>query len=102
MARVIVPVARSLARHGIPVVNAVFGPHPRVRSRAIAQFARLPRPATSDENAVRAFLELLQRERIDYVIPCNDSSLRFVAQHYASIALIATPACPSPEVILRV
>ena len=76
--RIVIPIARSLHRQGIPVLAAAFGASARaVRSRAVQQFFRIDEGADSRA----AVLDLLHRFSIDWVIPSNDSALSFLAAH---------------------
>lgn len=96
--RVAVPVARSLARRGIPVFWAGLGCEYRpVRSRAIKQFFSLPEMDISDPGLFQQLVELIKREGIDYLIPCNDSSLRYLSYHHEALSKYAKPACPRAD-----
>jgi protein-tyrosine-phosphatase/predicted ATP-grasp superfamily ATP-dependent carboligase len=100
--RVVVPVARSLHRQGIPVLAAAFGPdaHP-VGSRAVKRFLSIDNCADSHAR-VRAVSHLIRRESVDWVIPSNDSGMAFLAAHYDEFRAAARLACPPPAVTARV
>src|SRR5579885_335754 len=100
--RVVAPVARSLHRQGVPVLAAAFGPDaPPVRSRAIQRFFWIDGGADSDAG-VRAALDLIRRESVDWVIPSNDSAMALLAAHYDHFRTAARLACPPPAVTARV
>ena len=102
-ARIVVPVARSLARRGIPVFCAGLATgERRIRSRAITQVFSFHKLQANSAQLLDAFLGTLLREKIDYIMPCGDSTLRFLADHFDSISQFARPACPHPAVVNRV
>lgn len=97
--RIVVPIARSLHRQGIPVLVAAFGAAARpVRSRAVQQFFRIDDGAES-RASVQTVLDLLQRFSIDWVIPSNDSALAFLAAHYDELRTVSMLACPHPAAV---
>ena len=101
--RVAVPVARSLAHRGVPAFCVGFGPDQQpIRSRAISRSFSLPALTGDGKDLLDDFVAMLQRENIDYLMPCNDSSLRFIAAHFDAISQVARPACPGPIAIRRV
>ncbi len=100
--RVVVPVARSLHRQGIPVLAAAFGSDARpVRSRAVKRFFSIGDCADLHAR-VRAVSDLIRRESVDWVIPSNDSGMAFFAAHYDELRAAARLACPPPAVTARV
>ena len=95
--RIVVPVARSLARHGIPAFCGGLGAgQSHVRSRAIKRFFSFPAMQANNGQMLHAFLSTLVRDQIDYVLPTSDSTLRFLAQHFDVISQIARPGVLTP------
>ncbi|WP_447977177.1 arsenate reductase/protein-tyrosine-phosphatase family protein [Candidatus Nitrospira bockiana] len=101
--RIVVAVARSLARCGVAVDVAAMSPHaPSISSRAIRRFVRLPSP---EADPLFFFASLLQRVvgfEYDRVIPASDTALSVIAEHFETVAEIAPPACPAPGIVRRV
>ncbi len=101
--RIAVPVARSLAKRGIPVVQAAVGAsEPPMGSRVIRRSFSFPELDPSCKGLPQPFVEMLQRERIDYIVPCGDPSLRLVAEHFDELSSYSRLACPNPTVIERI
>ena len=101
--RVAVPIARSLAGHGIPVdVAALATSAPGLRSRAIRHVVCLPNNADSPAEFIDALSGYVQRESVDMLIPTSDTALMLVARHYERLKPLLHLACPPPEVIARV
>lgn len=101
--RVAVPVARSLARHGVPVLCARFGREQRkIHSRAIQRCFSFDEIGFDDPRVPKQFLEAVDWEPIDYLMPCDDSSLRCIAQHYAIVSKCVKLGCPDAAAIIRV
>ena len=74
--RITTPVARSLARHGIPVDVATFSTIERnVGSRAIRNFWQVPDPEISSPAFVDALRTLVRENHHDMLIPANDLAL---------------------------
>jgi protein-tyrosine-phosphatase/predicted ATP-grasp superfamily ATP-dependent carboligase len=100
--RITVPVARSLHRHGIPVEVATFqSEEPRLRSRAIRNFHRLPAKGQPAEFAA-ALLSLIRETQADMMLAAGDPSLAAMAEHYDQLAPLLHVGCPSPRVVERV
>jgi protein-tyrosine-phosphatase/predicted ATP-grasp superfamily ATP-dependent carboligase len=92
--RIIVPIARSLHRQGIPVLVAALDSEARIiRSRAVPRSFRV-------ENS-SALLDLIRRENVDWVIPSSDSALALVAR-YGELSQAAMLSCPPPAAVARV
>lgn len=101
--RVIVPVARSLANRGIPVLQAWLGAADLpIASRAIRRSFSFPEFDSAGRGLPDRFVEMLRRERIDYIVPCGDPSLRWVAENFDELSRYSRMACPNPTVIQRV
>ena len=101
--RLAVPIAHSLNRRGIPVVCAFFGPEQQpVRSRAIRQNLVFGLLDVTDSDLLQELILTMEREGIDYLLPCNDSAVGYVVHHYASLHESIKLGCPAPEILLRV
>lgn len=101
--RVVIPVARSLWRKGVPVLAAGLHEEFRpVRSRAVLRSFPLAEGATSARQKLDRLCELVSRERVDFLIPSNDSALLFVADHYDELRALTTLACPGPAAVRAV
>lgn len=100
--RLVVPVARSLWRRGIPVLVATLGTEsPPLQSRAIKQFHRLTVEG-EPESPMDRLLRLIDSEQADWLVPTSDSTLLFVAEHYSRLSQSILPACPDAATILTV
>ena len=97
--RIVVPVARVLARHGIPVNVAAEHPSPALRSRSIRQFVALPAPAQDPDGFCRALRAHLETGSYDFVVFTNDTLLNCIHPWHAELNRFAHLACPPPEAI---
>jgi protein-tyrosine-phosphatase/predicted ATP-grasp superfamily ATP-dependent carboligase len=108
--RVAVTIARSLHQHGIPVhVAALSDDEPRVTSRAVRSFLRLPSPQQKPDDFRTALVDIVRVHEIDMILPSNDSALMGLAQGYAEIVERLSGmghdihlGCPRPEVVHQV
>lgn len=101
--RVIVTVARSLHRRGIPVTIATLSPKdPRFSSRAIRKSVRLPGHQHGPSEFRETLSTLIRTEQFDMLIPCSDTAMAMVAQHYESLSMLLHVACPPPHIVKRV
>jgi len=101
--RVSVPLARSLQAHDIPVhVASLSADEPRLSSRAIRSFTRLPNLSEAPEETRDALSQLIVSEHIDMVIPTSDTTLTALFHDYDHLRDLAHLACPSPAVACRV
>jgi len=101
--RITTPVARSLARHGIPVDVATFSTIERnVGSRAIRNFWHVPDPEISSPAFVDALRAVVRENHHDMLIPANDLALSAIVEHYDSFKNLVHIACPPPEITRRV
>lgn len=100
--RIVVPVARSLWRRGIPVsVATLETDSPPLQSRAIERFHRLMVEGQA-ESPIDRLLRIIDTEGADWLLPTSDSSLLFVADHYAQLSPSIKLACPDAQTILTV
>ena len=101
--RITVPIAHSLFRKGIPTFSAFFTTeqHP-IRSRAIKRSVDLAPLQSSNSQLLDALINVIEDEDIDYLVPCNDSSLHYILRHYDVLSENCTVGCPAPEILLKV
>ncbi len=99
MARIVVTIARSMHRHGIPVdVASLVSLWPHPKSRAIRQYRHFPRPDLDAAGFVSQVREFIQRYGHDMVIPADDQALAALTEHYYDLNDLAHIACPPPEI----
>lgn len=98
--RVVLTIARSLRRHGIPSLVALHpGSADWAPSRAVERVVRLPSDAARRGDALVA---LVRETGASWVVPCTDSALLLLAAEYDRLAALATVGCPRPDVLLGV
>ncbi|MGI8507852.1 MAG: hypothetical protein ACR2MQ_00845, partial [Gemmatimonadaceae bacterium] len=98
--RVVVTIARSLAKQGVRCIVAVTpGQKFSVRSRAIDDVVYLEGPPAV---AGAMLVQLVAHEGAAWVVPCTDGALVIVAQVYDELTRITSVGCPRPEVVQRV
>lgn len=98
--RVVVTVARSLARHGARCIVAVTpGQRFSVRSSAVEYVTQLE---GSPAAAGAMLVMLASAERAAWIVPCTDGALTIIAQVYDELARITAVGCPRPEIVQRV
>ena len=100
--RVVASLARPLAGRGIAVYVAHEAGAPAVRSRSLRGEQWLPDLPPSDARVVDAVLEIARTTGCDVLIPCNDSTLAFVARHEGALRAALRVEAPSADVIRRV
>jgi protein-tyrosine-phosphatase/predicted ATP-grasp superfamily ATP-dependent carboligase len=94
--RVMVPVARNLRAHGIPVHGACGGPSSRrIRSRAFRSFTWL---GTDNDppSYFAALSEVIRKRNIDTVMPCGDDVLLALAPHDEALRQMVRYCGPTP------
>ena len=96
-ARIALPIARSLNRHGIPVWIAGIKNASKPRSRAVKGFICLPDSAT--EEFATVLLEHIEKQKFDMLIPISDSALVAISRCYEKIRNRIHVACPPPDVL---
>ncbi len=96
--RIVVPIARSLHRNGVPVDVVDFNLASRIRSRAIRDFRRIPRPDLDPAQFVQQLQTFIRHGRHDMVVPADDQALVAIAEHYDEFKDLAYIACPPPEI----
>ena len=101
--RISVAVARSLHRHGIPVEVASFlATEPKLRSRAIRSFHRLPRKDLHPAKFLDSVLALVRERGFDTVLAAGDPALSALAEHYDRLSPLLHVGCPPPAIVERV
>jgi len=96
-------IARSLHRRGIPVTIATSSlKGPRLSSRAIRRFVRLPSHQHRPDEFIAALSALIRSEKFDMLIPSSDSALIALTQHYEYLSTLLHVACPPPHIVKRV
>jgi predicted ATP-grasp superfamily ATP-dependent carboligase len=98
--RIIVPIARSLRRHGVPVDVASFRGSPGVFSSAINECRSLPRPDLDRKEFVRQLRRFIVERGHDMLIPTDDWMLTAVVEHYDDLADLLHVGCP-PSAVTR-
>lgn len=93
-------VVRSLGRHGIRVHAAPFNfRSPALASRYIDRIHRIPRYVGSGEAWCEAVVELLERERFDFVVPVDDRNVLCFQRFRGRLEGLSRIAIPSDEAI---
>ena len=100
--RIIVPVARSLSRQGVPVDVASFPPIRRIPSNAISESRTLTPPHIDNEAFIRQLRSLILERRHDMLIPVDDWMMKAVIGHYDELAALVHVVCPPPRIADRV
>jgi predicted ATP-grasp superfamily ATP-dependent carboligase len=101
--RIAITIARSLHRQSIPVDAAALSAHdPWLASRAIRNFFRLPNPRHAPHEFIAALSKRIRAAQFDMLIPCSDSALVAIAQHYQHLSRLLHPGCPAPHIVHRV
>ena len=98
MPRIIVPVARSLQRHGVPVDVASFLSAPRIPSSAIRESINIPRPDVDRKEFVKQLRRFITERGHDMLLPTDDWMLTAVVEHYDDLADLLHVGCPSPAI----
>jgi protein-tyrosine-phosphatase/predicted ATP-grasp superfamily ATP-dependent carboligase len=102
--RIAIPIARLLRdRCGVSVdVASVSAFDPKLSSRAIRDFVRLPDFASSPENFSIALRSLVRERNHDMLIPVQDAAMAAIGRDYGPLAAVLHVACPPPHIIERV
>ena len=67
--RIVIPIARSLHNHGVAVDVVNFNLHPRIRSRAVREFRRVPRPDLDRTGFVEQLQGFIRRGGTTWCFP---------------------------------
>jgi len=97
--RIVVPVARSLQRHGITVDVANFVSHRRIFSRAIRRSISISAPERAPAAFKNEMHDLIQQGGYDMLIPVDDQALLALIENYEEFTQLAKIACPAPEIV---
>jgi predicted ATP-grasp superfamily ATP-dependent carboligase/protein-tyrosine-phosphatase len=101
--RVVVTVARSLHRCGIPViVVGLSAEEPQPVSNAIRSFVRLTHHREGRDKFLADLSSLIERERCSMLMPSSDTGLTVVADHYEQLASLLHVGCPPPAIVRQV
>jgi len=101
--RIVIPLARSLHAHGVPVdVAALTAGAPRVVSQAVRRWSRLPDSPECGDLLVAAILDHTERYGYDLLIPASDTALSVIAGHYDVLAQSVRLDCPEPSAVVNV
>jgi len=98
MPRIVLPIARSLRRHGVPVDVASFQSAPRILSTAICESRNIPRPDVDRREFVKQLRGFVEERGHDMLIPADDWMLTAVVEHYDDLAGLLQVGCPPPAI----
>ena len=100
--RIVVPVARNLAAHGIPVHTAYIGRGRHLRSRALQSCTRLPDEEADPAAFFESLRQLISDRDIDTVMPCGDECLSALAGHDEELRALVHYCAPSADATLKI
>ncbi|MEP6886700.1 MAG: ATP-grasp domain-containing protein [Nitrospirales bacterium] len=101
--RIVVNIARSLHRRGVPVdVASTLSDAPALRSNAIRQCLMLPDPRREPALSHAVLFEYICSHHYDQLIPASDTALALVADYYAELSELLHVTCPPPDIVQRV
>lgn len=100
--RIVLTVARSLHRHGIPVDVATCVRSVPMRSSAIRHSFHLPYPNDDPLAFLAELRTVLQPGSHELLIPCDDLAIAAIMEHYSDISGLVRIACPPPEIMRQV
>ncbi len=96
--RAFLAVIRSLGRRGLTVHVGWHSPDSvALHSKYVARVHDIPRYSQDREDWKEALTGVLERERFDLVIPCNDRTLMPLHAHRAELGRLASLALPNEE-----
>jgi predicted ATP-grasp superfamily ATP-dependent carboligase/protein-tyrosine-phosphatase len=99
---VVVAVARSLDRQGIPVTFAHVDKGKTPPTRAIRDSVQLPSYRDAPGEFIDTLCRAIEAGGHDMLIPCSDPGLAVVLEHYDRLSSLLHVGCPRPEVVRRV
>jgi protein-tyrosine-phosphatase/predicted ATP-grasp superfamily ATP-dependent carboligase len=99
---VVVAVARSLHRQGIPVTFAHVDGGGMPASRAFHNSVRLPSYRVAPEEFIDSLCAVIESQGHDMLIPCSDPGLAAALEHYDRLSSLLHIGCPPPEIVRSV
>jgi predicted ATP-grasp superfamily ATP-dependent carboligase len=98
--RIVLPIARSLHRHGIPVdvADCVDAPRIASRSRSVRKFVRIPYPPYGIDAFVTKLRHFVVQYGHDMLIPADDTALAATIERYDDFKDLVQIACPPPGI----
>jgi protein-tyrosine-phosphatase/predicted ATP-grasp superfamily ATP-dependent carboligase len=100
---VVVAVARSLHRQGIPVTFAhVEGRGQAPATRALANSVVLPSYRKTPQEFIDALCGVIESQGHDMLLPCSDPGLAAALEHYDRLSSLLHIGCPTPEIVRSV
>ena len=100
---VVLAVARSLSRRGIPVIfSDVSGRRSCPPSRAIRDAVLLPNHRKAPDHFIEVLSHVIVSKGCDMLVPSSDPGLVAVSEHYDRLASLLRVGCPPPDVVKRV
>lgn len=96
--RIVLPIARSLRKRGVPVDVADFAWQYRIPSRAIREFRRIRRPDLGRAEFLEQLSRFIRDGGHDMVIPTDDQTLMALTEHYDDFKEMVHLACPPPAI----
>ena len=99
---VVVAVARSLHRQGIPVTFAHVDGGGTPASRAFHNSVRLPSYRVAPEEFIDSLCAVIESQGHDMLIPCSDPGLAAALEHYDRLSSLLHIGCPPPEIVRSV
>lgn len=98
--RIVVPIARSLHRHGVPVdfADCVYAPRIISRSRSVREFVRIPYPPFGMDAFVTELRSFMVHRGHEMLIPADDVALAAITERYDDFKDLVHVACPPPAV----
>lgn len=101
--RIVVNIARSLSRRGVPVDVGTFSSDaPALNSRAIRQCVAFPDLCHDAAFAYAVLLHHLESQPYDLLIPASDTALALLSEHHAQLSERLQVACPPSDIAQRV
>ena len=99
---VVVAVARSLHRQGIPVTFAHVDGGGTPPSRAFHNSVLLPSHRLAPGDFIDALCAVIEKQGHDMLIPCSDPGLAAALEQYDRLSSLLHVGCPSPDIVRSV
>ena len=95
--RILVPMARVLQSHGVPVIAVGLPPMASMApSRSFRRYIPI------DPENPEQLRDVAVTERCDLILAASDTALSVISDHYESLAAVATVGCPPANIAKRV